>query len=226
VERLLRTLEANTPVAPRDVDVAAFDVPAQSNGQPGDKLPDGVVHLADSYAPPHDAQLLYLRRFHSGRSSFGPKGSVPPGLLHGSPGGNPQDEDRRQPEALKEAANRLENAGIHEVARSLRELAADIERKAEEKHERMRQRHESPHPPIHELHEQIGQIRRDMHKLSEQMEHLTNLIEKRSKRGKYRHHREETDDDDDEEHQGRDDDDDDDDDEHHERNDRDDDDDE
>ena len=131
-------------------------------------------------------------------------------------------EDRRRIAALTESAERIAQAGLPEVAQGLRERAGQLERELAEKQERMqqeeRQRTESamperqeqrragiergddPTPPLRELHEQMEQLRRDMHKLSEQIADLTSLIQQhhnpRTDRGRHEEMDEDGDDED------------------------------
>ena len=134
----------------------------------------------------------------------------------------PFAEDRRRIAALTESAERIAQAGLPDVAQGLRERAGQLERELAEKQERMqqeeRQRTESamperqeqrragiergddPTPPLRELHEQMEQVRRDMHKLSEQMADLTRLIQQhhnpRTDRGRHEEMDEDGDDED------------------------------
>ena len=157
---------------------------------------------------------------------------IPHPELHDPEG--PFAEDRKRIAALTDAAERITQAGMPDVAHGLRERAEQLERELAEKQERMQQeerkriesamrerqeharqqpqphqpqrlmeqrlmeqrregieRGDQPTAPLRELHEQLEQIRRDMHKLSEQMTDLTRLIQQHHNPRNDRSHHEE-----------------------------------
>ena len=90
--------------------------------------------------------------------------------------GDSPDQMMRRIHALHEAAERLQQGGLQDMAHQLRQQAAEMERMFD----RMQHRNGGPdHPPveaIHHLSEQIEQLRGEVRELHEKLERLTNML--------------------------------------------------
>ena len=225
VERLQLAMENSEQGATRDVAVAVFAVPAAVQDDSEEPKHEGPPRAGIAPAGPPDFQFpnsgppgLLMRGLAELHPDQGLQLHHP--QVHGLEGAFA--EDRRRIAALTESAERIAQAGLPEVAQGLRERAGQLERELAEKQERMqqeeRQRTESamperqeqrragiergddPTPPLRELHEQMEQLRRDMHKLSEQIADLTSLIQQhhnpRTDRGRHEEMDEDGDDED------------------------------
>lgn len=223
VERLQLALEVAEKETTSDVAVAVFAVPAEPQQRPEENpqptppnFERPIVGFGYPGFAPHTMMPQNHILQHRGQE---PQNHRPefrlPGIdrpeIH-QPG--PFAEDLNRITALKESAERLAQAGLPDVAHGLREQAGQVEREMAEKQERMKReereraqvqtRAGNEHAdrsvmPMRELHQQMQQLQREMHKVSERLGHLTEMIERLhdSHGDRYRHHQDIDDDDDD-----------------------------
>ena len=101
---------------------------------------------------------------------------------------------------LAEKQKRMQQEERKRMESAMRERQAQTRQQPQRLMEQRREgveRGDQPTPPLRELHEQLEQVRRDMHKLSEQMAVLTRLIQQHHNPGHDRGHHGDMDDDED-----------------------------
>ncbi len=113
-------------------------------------------------------------------------------------------ELRKRAEHLKrELAEKQERIQREERERQMAKMREQEEQARQQKERKTEQRRDSaerddrPALPIRELHEQLEQLRREVHSINEKVSHLTEMIEHHHRAQERRGHHEEMDDDDD-----------------------------